>query len=231
MIKLTESFLVVNNSSEQESTTTLALSACSPNTQVYYQNTTLGLSLGICRNSDCASTVFSGDEFISVISGKMNIKHPHTGKLFTIAAGDSIVIPKGYQCYGNDCWQAFYLSYAPPVKKSLKPPINESPVFINDNNAISWQKTSDGYSKKLLYQSVNNKFTSGIWQGSNFKTNMIAFPYNELMILKHGTLMCTDENRIEHKISVGQTLFIPQGTRCAWQAQGEVSLYFVQIKP
>ena len=40
----------------------------------------------------------------------------------------------------------------------------------------------------------------------------------------------TDESGVEHKISKGQALFVPQGTRCSWQAKEKISLHFVQVK-
>jgi len=97
-------------------------------------------------------------------------------------------------------------------------------------NDIPWQETSDGHRKKVLYQNHNQTFTAGIWQSKGFNTSLMSFSYNEFIMIKQGKLICTDDLGVEHKINAGEALFIPQGVRCSWLAQGKITLHFVQIK-
>lgn len=203
-------------------------------THSYFENKTLGLYLGLWSSTDMIAKAepYAYDEFMIILEGVVEIKNSQTGNVETATSGESIIIPQGYDCQwhqkGN--FRKLQLIYQPPEEINPKHPVCEHLIYIDENNALPWQATSDGFHKKVLYQSHNQKFTSGVWQGENFATGIIAFPYNEFIILKQGCLLCTDESGVEHKIGKGQALFIPQGTPCSWQAKEKISLHFVQIK-
>ena len=86
------------------------------------------------------------------------------------------------------------------------------------------------YCKKVLYQSEDKKFTSGIWQATPFSTKAISFPYHEFILVKKGSLVCIDNHDIEHEVSENQALFIPKGLTCTWCTESSIIIYFVQIK-
>jgi len=203
-------------------------------THSYYEDEALGLYIGVWDTTDMIETAapYVCDEFMTIIEGAVEIKNNQTGKLETVIAGESFVIPQGYDCqwHQNGYLRKFYVIYEPPTETIPPTPVFERIVYIDEKNDLPWQETSDGYNKKVQYQSHDQKFTSGVWQGEDFKTGIIAFPYNEFISLKHGCLICTDDQGIEHKVNAGEALFVPQGTRCSWQSQGKVSIHFVQIK-
>lgn len=203
-------------------------------THSYYQDENLGLYIGVWDTTDMIETAspYGCDEFMSIIEGVVEIKNNQTGKVETVMAGESFVIPQGYDCqwHQNGYLRKFYVIYEPPAESIPEQPVCEHVITIDKKNPLPWQETSDGYNKKVLYQSHNEKFTCGVWQGDSFNTGIIAFPYNEFITLKHGSLICTDEKGSEHKITAGQALFVPQGVNCSWQAREKISLHFVQIK-
>ena len=209
-------------------------------THNYFENKTLGFYLGLWENTDeCTyestdiiAAPYAYDEFMVIIEGVVEIKNSQTGNVETATSGNNIIIPQGYDCqwHQKGYVRKLQLIYQPPEEIKPNHPACEHVIYIDEKNALPWQATSDGFHKKVLYQSYNHKFTSGVWQADSFSTDMIAFPYNEFIILKQGSLICTDENGVEHKINTGEALFVPQGTRCSWQAQEKISLHFVQIK-
>lgn len=202
-------------------------------THSYYENTALGLYLGLWDTTDIIATAapYAYDEFMIIIEGVVEIKNSQTGTVEIATTGDSIIIPQGYDCqwHQKDYLLKFRLIYQPPEQSVSEQPTCDHIVFIDEKHANAWQETSDGFNKKVLYQSHNQKFTSGVWQANSFSTGMITFPYNEFIVLKQGSLLCTDESGVVYKISKGQALFVPQGTPCSWQAKAKTSLLFVQI--
>lgn len=199
-----------------------------------YENETLGLYIGVWDTTDMIETAapYACDEFMTIIEGAVEIKNNQTGEVETVSAGESFVIPQGYDCqwHQSGYLRKYYVIYEPPTETIPESPVCENIIYINENAPPPWQVTSDGYKKKLQYQSHNQQFTSGVWQGKDFNTGIISFPYNEFISLKQGCLICTDEEGIVYKINAGEALFVPKGARCSWQAEGEISIHFVQIK-
>ena len=205
-------------------------------TNNYYEDEEVGLYIGVCDSINMIETAspYAFDAFISIIEGAMEIKNSKTGMIETIMAGESFAIPQGYDCqwHQHGYLRKFYVIFEP--KNIPKKPIIANVVSFKENNItddIPWQKTSDGHRKKVLYQNHNQTFTCGIWQSKGFNTSVMSFPYNEFIIIKLGNLICTDDKGIEHKISAGEALFIPQGVSCSWQTQGKITIHFAQIKP
>jgi uncharacterized cupin superfamily protein len=203
-------------------------------THSYYEDEALGLYIGVWDTTDMIETAapYTCDEFMSIIEGVVEIKNNQTGKVETVMAGESFVIPQGYDCQWqqNGYLRKFYVIYEPPEEGIPDQPVCDHVIYIDEKSNLPWQQTSDGHTKKVLHQSHNQKFTCGVWQGKGFNTGVIAFPYNEFITLKQGSLICTDEKGIEHKINAGQALFVPQGARCSWQATEKISIHFVQVK-
>ena len=200
----------------------------------YYQDKTLGLTIGDWDSVGglALATSQAIDQFIIIIEGTAEIKNNKTGEVEIVSAENSLVIPQGYdyQWQQSDYLRKFYLIYEPPMQDIPATPVCEHVIRIDDQHAMPWQATSDGFKKKLLYQSKNHKFTSGVWQGSSFKTGSITFPYNEFIYIKQGCLMCIDEQGLAHKINAGEALFVPQGAQCSWHSETSITLHFVQIK-
>jgi uncharacterized cupin superfamily protein len=198
----------------------------------YYTDEALGLQIGVWDSTDMSdiASPYAYDEFMIIIEGTVNIKNNTTGKIETIMAGDSAVIPQGYysQWRQQGYLRKFYVIYKSQETPEI--PVTENVIYIDKNNDIPWQETSDGHRKKTLYQNNDQRFTAGVWQSHALTTGLITFPYHEFIFIKEGSLICTDEMDVPHHFTSGDTLFIPQGTRCAWQVKDKVSIHFTQIK-
>lgn len=198
----------------------------------HYENKAIGLYIGISDSTDTLdyASPYPHDEFIFIMEGAVKVQNNQTGCIESLVAGDSFVIPNGY----DYCWhQQGYLRKL--YVKLEEPTIYEKPniekvIYIDKSSDVPWKDTSDGHRKKMLYQNHNQLFTSGVWQGKALNTNMIEFPYHEFILIDNGKLTCTDEMGVTHNFNCGDALFIPQGTPCSWNVKDEVSIHFVQIK-
>jgi uncharacterized cupin superfamily protein len=212
-----------------------ALFDSTPPTQhshICFSDEELGLYIGVWGSTDMieSTTSYPRDEFMFIIEGAVEIKNNKTGKIEIITAGESVVIPQGYDCqwHQQGYLRKFYVVYEPQEK--LGKPVTEKVVHINENKDVPWQETSDGHRKKVLYKNNEQRFTAGVWQSKALTTGLIDFPYHEFILINQGSLICTDESGGEHHFKTGDALFIPQGTRCAWQVEHKVSIHFTQIK-
>jgi len=201
-------------------------------THSYFEDEALGLYIGVWDTTDMVETAapYACDEFMTIIEGAVEIKNNNTGKIETIMAGESFVIPQGYDCqwHQQGYLRKFYVIYEP--QETPDSPVIENVIYISESSCIPWQKTSDGHHKKVLYQNNDQGFTAGVWQSNALTTGLIDFPYHEFIFINSGSLICTDEAGVAHHFKTGDALFIPQGTRCAWQIEDKVSIYFTQIK-
>ncbi|MBL4900121.1 MAG: DUF861 domain-containing protein [Colwellia sp.] len=197
-----------------------------------YEDKELGLYVGVLGSTDTADNAapYARDEFIFIIEGAVEIKNNNTGKIETIKAGNSFILPYGYdyQWHQQGYLRKLYVIFETP--KTLEQPVTENVIYINEKSDIPWQETSDGHRKKIFYQNNNQRFTAGIWQSKAFTTGLIDFPYHEFILIKDGSLICTDDSGVAHYFISGDALFIPQGTRCAWQVKNKVSIHFTQLK-
>lgn len=199
----------------------------------YYENDELGLYIGVWDTTDMVETAapYGCDEFMVLLEGQATIKNNQTDELETIVAGESFVIPKGYNCQ----WQQtgylrkFYVISEHPDENIPTKPTVESVVYITDNET-AFTATSDGFEKKELYIDQHQRFSSGIWRCKTLTTELAPFPDNEFLLINQGSLTCLDENNVAQTFNAGDALFIPQGTVCAWQVTTNVSLTYVKIK-
>jgi uncharacterized cupin superfamily protein len=200
----------------------------------FYEDKYLGLTIGVLDTSDTTETTANYscdyDEFMVVIEGIVEITNNKTGTIQRFIAGESAVIPQGYDYHWHyqSGLSKFYLLCEPQEKREN--PIIDNVVCIDDKSDIPWQVTSDGHRKKILYHNNNHRFSAGVWQSNGLTTELIDFPYNEFIFINEGSLICTDEIGLAHHFKRGDALFIPQGTRCAWKIKGKISIHFTQIK-
>jgi uncharacterized cupin superfamily protein len=205
-----------------------------PQIALCYEDKTQGIYLGVDDSHHKKDVLqnLNGDKFISIIAGSIDIKNNETDKISSLNTGKSYFISHdaNYQMQKKTNLKQFYFIHQPIIKYTPTKLSTKKVVCIDENNTIHWQETADGFRKKIVYKSQNEKLTVGVWQGANFKTDKIRFPYNEFMLLKSGCLICTDAQSVVHKINSGEALFVPKDSCCSWQSQGVVSLHFVQLK-
>jgi len=238
IIKLSQNIACFSNIANEHDTAKLEIAPSVQPTQLAlkaqysdFKDETLGLYIGFCDTIDIIETALPStyNEFMIIIDGRVEIKNNKTGDIETIMSGESFVIPQGVNCQWRQqgYLRKFYVIYEP--QEILANPVTEQVVFIDENSDISWKETSSGQRKKILYRSNNQRFTVGVWQSNALTTNLIDFPYHEFIFIHKGSLICIDDTGGSHYFKRGDALFIPQGTRCAWQVKDKVSIHFAQL--
>jgi len=221
-------------------------------THSYYEDDELGLYIGVWDTTDMVESAapYACDEFMVLLEGQATIKNIKTGELETVSAGETFVIPKGYDCQ----WQQtgylrkFYvISEHPdeivPVVPTFEGIINISKAHQSASTNSIDVKVSGGSSNSFvmksgkpvkkgqhLYQDHTGNFLSGIWQSEHFETEQQTFPRNEFIYIQSGELVCIDEKNHEHKFSQGDALFIPQGTICHWRVNENVATFYAVLQ-
>ena len=205
-------------------------------THLVYEDDDEGLYVGVWDTTDMTEVAgaYPCDEFMFLLDGEAVIKNNRTGMLETVIAGEGFVIPKGYDCQ----WQQtgylrkFFIILQHPDEIIPAKSTYEHIVYFNEQVKATTPiaQTSDGHQKQALYQDSKGRFLSGIWTSEAFSTAPMSFPYHEFMIINEGSLICTDEDNVEHIFNVGDALFLPKNTLCSWQVTDKVSVYYTQIK-
>jgi len=200
----------------------------------YYEDEDLGLYIGVWDTTDMVekSAPYACDEFMTIIEGSVEIKETKTGNIKTVLAGESFVIPKGYDCQWRQqgYLRKFYVISEHPHETIPEQPAINSIVYINDNPDHPFKNTRDGYCKKELYVDHQQRFSAGIWQSGALNTELLPYPDNEFLVVTQGTLRCRDHHGNEQIFKQGDVLFIPQGSLCAWSVDKSVTLTYCKIK-
>ena len=221
-------------------------------THSYYEDETLGLYVGVWDTTDMVENAapYACDEFMVVLEGQAAIKNIKTGEIEIVNAGESFVIPKGYDCQ----WQQsgylrkFYMISEHPDEIIPVVPTFDGIVNISKRHNSASKHTIDisqstranksfimksGKPVKKgqhLYQDSTGNFFSGIWQSQAFETVQQAFPRNEFIYIQSGTLVCIDEHNKSHTFTCGDAVFIPQGTMCHWRVDDSVCAFYAVLQ-
>ena len=107
-------------------------------THSYYEDETLGLYIGVWDTTDMIESAapYSCDEFMTIIEGAVEIKNNKIGKVETVTAGQSFVIPQGYDCqwHQNGYLKKFYVIYEPPAQDLPASPVCEHIIYIDEKS-------------------------------------------------------------------------------------------------
>ncbi|PCI58917.1 MAG: hypothetical protein COB35_12555 [Gammaproteobacteria bacterium] len=200
----------------------------------YYENDDLGLYIGVWDTTEMIETPapYADDEFMTIIEGAVEIKNNNTGKIETVLADESFVIPRGYDCqwHQQGYLRKFYIISAHPDEEMPAKPVVESIVYVNDKRNKAFTMTSDGHHKKELYVDHYKRFSAGIWYCNILNTPLMEYPDNEFLLINSGVLIAIDEDANEQIFKQGDALFIPQGALYKWRVTNNVTITYAKIK-
>ena len=206
-------------------------------THEYFSDEQLGLYVGVWDTTDMleAAEPYSMDEFMLVLEGKAVIKDNLRNTSTTVNAGETFVIPKGYDCQ----WQQqgylrkfFFISCHPDEPIPSRPahqgvvlpkaaklgskPVNSNPFISNDIGDTHYTDTTGRFN-------VNN------WATQAFESQARPFPYFQLSIIQSGSIEIIDEQYMRHSFVTGDAFFIRKGAMCSAQAQHGASCISVSL--
>lgn len=177
------------------------------------------------------SPAFPHTEVVVVRSGRLDLSLADGGGR-TLQAGESIVIARGTALRvaaapgtsWSFCASAGAASAAPgvtglpadaPLSPSSPPPSHllEGPVpRCRSFNAFTDEAA---------------RLRAGIWDSTPYRRVLRPHPVNELMHILAGSVTLTGQDGLPVRVAAGETVFVAQGTPCAWDSDGHVAKVYV----
>lgn len=210
-------------------------------THSYWEDDDIGLYIGLWDTETMVETggAYACDEFMWLIEGECQIKNNKTGAVDTVKAGQSFIIPRGYDCQWHQpgYLRKFYVISEHPEEVMPAAPSFEGIVIPQANASLAevadgmpFVITSDAQPmQNLCYEDTVGRFFAGTWAASASKSAERPFPYNQFAYLIDGSITLIDAGGTEHVFNTGDAFFVPEGTVCRATTNG-VRLYFAAIK-
>jgi len=196
------------------------------NSHSYYEDDEQGLYVGVWDTDDMieAANPYPCDEFMVLIEGAVEIKNTQTGLSETVLAGESFVIPKGYDCqwHQQGYLRKFYvISEHPDEVIPLRPTLTGI-AKIN----IEAQK-----GKNYCYQDNNKRFTAGIRENAIGEMPLTMNINSHFIYLKKGSVTIKESTGTEHTFRSGEAFYIPANVTCSWSITENTLQHYVEISP
>ena len=203
-------------------------------THEYYSNDELGLYVGVWDTDDMieAAEPYGMDEFMLVLEGQAIIKDNCSNKQTTINAGETFVLPKGYDCQ----WiqqgylrKFFFISCNPTEPIPVTPTYNrvvlpevDRKSLTNDSQLNAATSSNPFRSSKSValrefinYQSVSGKFQVSSWESTTFESELQPFPRHQLSIVREGSINIVDKQQLHHTFVAGDAFLLLRAPNAA----------------
>lgn len=179
------------------------------------------------------NAAFPHTEVVVIRSGRLDLTLADGGRR-TLQAGESIVIARGTAlrleaapgtswvfCAGTGAASAasglIELPADAPLSPSSPPPANllEGPV--------PQCRSFNAFTDEVL------RLRAGIWDSTPYRRILRPQPVNELMHILTGSVTLTGVDGRAVRVAAGESVFVAQGTPCAWDSDEHVAkIYVVQ---
>ncbi|WOH36735.1 cupin domain-containing protein [Thalassotalea fonticola] len=183
----------------------------------YYCDEELGLYIGVWDTTDMqeAPGAYELEEFMVILVGEASIKNNQTGHIETVQAGESFVIPKGYDCQWQ---QQGYL-------KKFYVILDNDKLAANNQNVNSIAHFSANQNNES-YENEQHTLKAGV---SNTNDNLnCSKDYRFVSVLK-GRLTLTDSSENNQSFGENATIFIKKGQVVSSSISADYKQYFANI--
>lgn len=178
-----------------------------------------GVYIGVWDTTDMieAPGPYPCDEFMMILEGAVEIKNNKTGIKETVLAGESFVIPQGYDCqwHQSGYLRKFYVISEPPAQ-----PIPQSAVI---ENIVKLQP------KQMGHQYQHNNFSAGITRGGEINSFLHESQCHKFHCVVRGKLQITEVNGEVTTFKAGDAFFIPNGSHYQCNATAESVVHYVEL--
>jgi len=209
---------------------------------VYYEDEAIGLSVGVWTTTTMQEAFgpYPGDEFMWVREGQVAMVDAD-GNETAVKAGESFcicnAIPISWKQVGF--LRKFYMTYANPNSETPEIKSADGGVKVLDADELVAGMTLMETTEPLVIagekplQHDNVLFTNdagnmyvGMWDSTAFDSEMLPFPWHEMVQLLEGEVNITEADGTVHLFQAGDAFFIPKGTVCHWQSSGYVKKFY-----
>jgi len=190
-----------------------------------------GISAGIVQASaELVVEDYPYTEMLVVHAGKVSLQDEQ--QTLELGVGDSVVVGRGtalrVQAQAGSLWAFCALSQDAERKPGLTPldpraALNPSQgpdaqiLLSPAPQCRSHNAFSDGASNLLI----------GVWDSTPYSRRARPHKVHELMHLIEGSVTLQLADGVELKVSTGDTVFVAQGTSCAWESNVYVRKLYV----
>jgi uncharacterized cupin superfamily protein len=209
---------------------------------VYYEDAELGLSVGVWTTTTMQEAFgpYPGDEFMWVLEGQACMLDDQENEII-ITPGQSFLvrnaIPISWKQIGF--LRKFYITYANPNRPTPKLDSANGGIKVLDPGKLhsSMAETNstepfiikDGtpIQKEIgVFENDEKNMFVGMWQSSEFLSEMSPFPFHEFVQLLEGEVVISETDGTVNTFKAGDTFFIPKGTVCQWQVIKPILKYY-----
>ncbi len=195
----------------------------------YFEDDELGLYIGVWDTTDMveAPGPYNCDEFMVLLEGAAEIKNNKTGNVETILAGESFVIPQGYDCQWQ---QQGYLRKFYVIAEHLNQAMPTTPV---KEGIAKFKPSHSG----IQYQ--HSTFISGIYKNEDLKLlenhAEVESHGHQFFFVNKGKLTLTESHEqtegdaLITEIKSGEAFFIPKGTVYRCESAPETIIHYVEM--
>lgn len=191
----------------------------------YFEDDDLGLYVGVWDTTDMTETAapYGMDEFMVLIEGAAVIKNNITNTTETILAGESFIIPKGYDCQWR---QTGYLRkyYVIAEKEST----HETSASTAYNGIVKFPAVTAA-GNNVYYKGTDNQFISGAFKGNIADSPITTSVQHRFIYLKKGNITLIDHNLTEHLFKAGDAFMILSGAQIGWKTSEPITHHYVEL--
>jgi uncharacterized cupin superfamily protein len=185
----------------------------------YFECEEQGIYIGVWDTTDMVETAgpYSCDEFMVILEGAVEIRNNKTGAQQTVLAGESFIIPQGYDCqwHQSGYLRKFYVISEPPTQTIPASPIVESII------KLPVDQTGRQYH--------HNNFSVDILKGNELNVDLHLGQCHTFHSVVRGELQITEANGTETSFTSGDAFVIPKGSHYQCKASANAVVYYVEL--
>lgn len=190
----------------------------------YFECDEQGLYIGVWDTTDMVETAgqYPCDEFMVILEGSVDIKNNKTGVKQKVSAGESFIIPQGYDCqwHQQGYLRKFYVIYEPPTRDIPAQPVIESIIKLPSRitNVNQSQYRHENFSVDVKGASEINRPLSDI------ASHLFCY-------LTSGEITIEEANGFITLFKAGDAFIAPANTKFSCHATANTVMQTVEIKP
>ena len=208
----------------------------------YYEDTKLGLTVGVWTTTTMQEAFgpYPGDEFMWVLEGQACMVDDQKNEII-ISSGQSFLvrnaIPISWKQEGF--LRKFFITYANPNRSTPNITSAHGGIKVLDRAKLQLSmletKSTDPFviekgtpiqREVSVFENDEKNMFIGMWQSSEFLSEMRPFPFHEFVQLLEGEVVVSEPDGTVNTFKAGDAFFIPQGTVCQWQVIKPILKYY-----
>lgn len=177
------------------------------------------------------SAAFPHTEIVVVRSGRLDLTLQDGGRR-TLQTGESIVIARGtplrVEAPPGTRWAFCASTGAASAASGLTDLPADAPLSPSSPPPSQFLEGPVPQCRSFnAFTDEASRLRAGIWDSTPYRRILRPHPVNELMHILVGSVTLTGEDERPVRVGAGETVFVAQGTPCAWDSDEQVAKVYV----